>query len=99
MNKSWTQRFGASVAVALMAVSLGILSGNTAQAVTIQPAYTCGSILEAQPLGNQVWIATNCTGPVGNFTHGTINDHTVCNIVAFGQPNGTVTVFAHPDCR
>ncbi|MGH3942369.1 MAG: hypothetical protein ACRDTG_27865 [Pseudonocardiaceae bacterium] len=89
-----------SSAVILMAVGLGVLSGGTAQADTNLPSYTCGSILQSQPFGNLRWIATNCTGPIGNFDRGIINTMLVCNIVAAGQPNGPVTVFvAMPNCR
>lgn len=99
MNRPWGRRFGASVAVTLMAVGLGILSGSTAQADTIQPRYTCGLILPSQLLGNLTWIATNCTGPTGHFARGTINTTPVCNVSATAQNNGSVTVFARPYCR
>ena len=91
-----------SVAVTLMAVGISVLSGSTAQAATIQPNYTCGSVVRLYgPLGNIRLMASNCTGPAGFFDRGTINASLVCRISAFAHPDGKVSILATPhwaDC-
>ena len=82
-----------------MAVGLGVMSGNAAQATTIQPDYACGPVIEFGSGQFVLLLASNCAGPVGTFARGTINTGRVCNISALAQPDGTVYVLAWPYYR
>lgn len=84
-----------------MAAGLGVLSGSTAQADTIEPSYTCGVIIPSYftLTGGITWLGNNCTGPVGYFARGTVNGVPACQISTFSPNNGLVSLFTKPFCR